>query len=312
VLSELTVPPSALTGYSERVLAPCRWGGKLFALPVVLDTRFGIARRDILAQAGFDRPPASIDELRDYAIALTQRGSNGALTRTGLDVQSIDPRQMFETVLFAFGGDLFRAGRPAFNDPTGVAALQWVADLQLKDRVIDAGFSNPNSTTLPLADGRAAMSIGHNNAWITTSKQRPEVLGQLQPFLLDPAKPSVFAGGTLVTVSAASRHQSAAQALAAFIASPQVSLLGAAQRGNVPALTELETTPYVRDHPLVRFGLDNLKYGRSEGGIPAWLSLREEILNTVQSVTTGRQGAQQALDQLATVADAAIADFGTS
>jgi multiple sugar transport system substrate-binding protein len=312
VLSELTVPPSTLTGYSERVLAPCRWGGKLFALPVVLDTRFGIARRDILAQAGFDRPPASIDELRDYAIALTQRGSNGALTRTGLDVQSIDPRQMFETVLFAFGGDLFRAGRPAFNDPTGVAALQWVADLQLKDRVIDPGFSNPNSTTLPLADGRAAMSIGHNNAWITTSKQRPEVLGQLQPFLLDPAKPSVFAGGTLVSVSAASRHQSAAQALAAFIASPEVSLRGAAQRGNVPALTELENAPYVRDHPLVKFGLENLKYGRSEGGIPAWLSLREEILNTVQSVTTGRQGAQQALDQLAAVADAAIADFGTS
>jgi ABC-type glycerol-3-phosphate transport system substrate-binding protein len=113
-------------------------------------------------------------------------------------------------------------------------------------------------------------------------------------------------------VSAASRHQSAAQALAAFIASPEVSLRGAAQRGNVPALTELENAPYVRDHPLVKFGLENLKYGRSEGGIPAWLSLREEILNTVQSVTTGRQGAQQALDQLAAVADAAIADFGTS
>jgi len=312
VLSELNIPPGGLAGYSERVLAPCRWGGKLFALPVVLDTRFGIARRDILAQAGFDRPPASMDELRDYAIALTQRGSNGALTRTGLDVQSIDQRQMFETVLFAFGGDLFRAGRPAFNDPTGVAALQWVADLQLKHRVIDAGFSNPNSTTLPLADGRAAMSIGHNNAWITTSKQRPEVLGQLQPFLLNPAKPSVFAGGTLVTVSAASRRQSAAQALAAFIASPPVSLAGAAQRGNVPALASLGSTPYVRDHPLVRFGLENLKYGRAEGGIAAWLSLREEVLNTVQSVTTGRQSAQQALDTLAGVANAAIADFGAN
>lgn len=311
VLSELTIPPSGLAGYSERVLTSCRWGGKLYALPVVLDTRFGIARRDILARAGFSRPPTSIDELREYAIALTRR-TDGKLTCAGLDVQSLDPRQLFETVLFAFGGDLFRGGRPAFNDPTGVAALQWLADLQLKDKVIDPGFSSPNSTTLPIADGRAAMSIGHNNAWVTTSKQRPEVLGQLQPFLLNQAKPSIFAGGTLVTVSAASRHQSAAQALAAFIATPQVSLAGAAQRGNVPALAELDNTPYVRNHPLIQFGLDNLKYGRPEGGIAAWLSLREEILNTVQSVTTGRQDAQQALDALAGVADAAIADFGVN
>jgi ABC-type glycerol-3-phosphate transport system substrate-binding protein len=63
---------------------------------------------------------------------------------------------------------------------------------------------------------------------------------------------------------------------------------------------------------LIQFGLDNLKYGRPEGGIAAWLSLREEILNTVQSVTTGRQDAQQALDALAGVADAAIADFGVN
>ncbi|HWN32443.1 MAG TPA: extracellular solute-binding protein [Pseudonocardia sp.] len=314
VLSELRVPPEGLTGYSDSVLSACRWGGKLYALPVVLDTRFGIARRDILAQAGYSRPPANMAELRDYAIALTRRDSGGTLTRAGLDVQSLDPRQMFETVLFAFGGDLFRGGRPAFNDPTGVAALQWIADLQLRDKVIDAGFSRPNATTSPIADGRAALAIGHNNWWVTTQKQRPAVLGQLQPFLLNPAKPSIFAGGTLVSVSAASRRQPAAQALAAFLASAPVSLAAAAQKGNVPALAQLESSPYVRDpaHNLVRFGLENLRYGRPEGGIAAWLSLREEILNTVQSAMTGRQSAQQALDRLAVVADVAIADFGVN
>jgi len=227
--------------------------------------RFGIARRDILAQAGFDRPPASIDELRDYAIALTRRGSNGALTRTGLDVQSIDPGRCSRPCCSPSAATCSAPGGRR-SRPTGVAALQWVADLQLKDRVIDAGFSNPNSTTLPLADGRAAMSIGHNNAWITTSKQRPEVLGQLQPFLLNPAKPSVFSGGTLVTVSApptSVRRPGAGR----LHRQPPGILRGAAQRGNVPPLTELEDTPYVRDHPLVKFGLENLKYGRSEGGI---------------------------------------------
>ena len=314
ILSELRVPTGGLDGYSDSLLGSCRWNGKLFALPVVLDTRFGIARRDILAQAGYDRPPRSMAELREYAIRLTQRDGGGKLLRAGLDVQSLDPRQLFETILFAFGGDLFRDGRPAFNDPTGVAALQWLTDLQLRDRVIDQGFSSPKATTLPIADGRAAMAVGHNNWWVTTTKQRPGVIDQMQPFLLEPDKPSIFAGGTLVSVSAASRHQSAAQALARFMASPDVSLAGAAQKGNVPALAQLEQSPYVRDpkHALVRFGLENLRYGRGEGGIPAWLPLRDELFATVQSATTGRQSPKAALDALAVTANVAIADFGTS
>jgi multiple sugar transport system substrate-binding protein len=156
------------------------------------------------------------------------------------------------------------------------------------------------------------MSIGHNNWWLTTLQQHPENARYLEPFLLTPAKPSIFAGGTLVTVCAASRHQSAAQALAAFIASPEVSLAGASQKGNVPALASLHDTPYVRGNPLVRFALDNLRYGRPEGGVGAWLSIRDDIKTAVQSAMSGRQTAQQALDGLAATASAAIADFGVN
>jgi multiple sugar transport system substrate-binding protein len=154
------------------------------------------------------------------------------------------------------------------------------------------------------------MCIGHNNWWVTTQKQHPENLQYLKPFLLNPAKPSIFAGGTLVTVSAASRRQAAAQALAQFIASPQVSLAGAQQKGNVPALASLKDTEYVRNNRLVQFALDNLQYGRAEGGVGAWLTIRDDVKTAVQSAMSGRQTAQQALDVLAASADAAIADFG--
>lgn len=310
VLSELRTPADQLTGYSDQILKACRWGGKLYALPVVLDTRFGIARTDLLAEAGFSRPPGSLDEIVEYARALTRRNGAGVLQRTGLDVLSADPRQVFETVLFAFGGDLFRGGRPAFNDEAGVAALTWLTDLQQKHKVIDAGFSNTKAVAVPIGDGRAAMCIGHNNWWVTTSKQHPENLKYLQPFLLNPAKPSIFAGGTLVTVCAASRHQSAAQALAAFMASPPVSLAGAQAKGNVPALASLKDTDYVRNNKLVQFALDNIRYGRAEGGVGAWLTIRDDIKTAVESARTGRQSPKDALDQLAATADIAIADFG--
>jgi multiple sugar transport system substrate-binding protein len=310
VLSEIKVGPEALTGYSDQILKACRWGGKLYALPVVLDTRFGICRTDLLAEAGLNRPPSSLEEIREYAIRLTRRDGAGVLQRTGLDVLSADPRQIFETVLFAFGGDLFRDGRPVFNEAPGVAALQWLTDLQQRDKVIDAGFSNTKAVAVPIGDGRAAMCIGHNNWWVTVTKQHPENLKYLRPFLLNPAKPSIFAGGTLVTVSSASRHQSAAQALAAFIASPQVSLAGAQQKGNVPALASLRDSEYVRNNKLVQFALDNLRYGRSEGGVGAWLTIRDDVKTAVQSAMNGRQSPQEALDQLAHNAEIAIADFG--
>jgi multiple sugar transport system substrate-binding protein len=310
VLSELRTPAQGLTGYSDQILKACRWDGKLYALPVVLDTRFGIARTDLLAEAGFSRPPGSLDEIVEYAKALTRRDGAGVLQRTGLDVLSADTRQVFETILFAFGGDLFRDGRPAFNDDTGVAALTWLTDMQQRHKVIDAGFSNSKAVAVPIGDGRAAMCVGHNNWWVTTGKQHPENLRYLKPFLLNPAKPSIFAGGTLVTVCAASRHQSAAQALAAFMATPEVSLAGAQQYGNVPALAQLRDTDYVRNNKLVQFALDNLRYGRAEGGVGAWLTIRDDVKTAVQSAMNGRQSPRAALDQLAASAEIAIADFG--
>src|SRR5450830_1648780 len=54
----------------------------------------GVARMDLLAEAGFDHPPTTVQELRDTAKALTLRDASGTMTRAGFDVQSIDPRQV--------------------------------------------------------------------------------------------------------------------------------------------------------------------------------------------------------------------------
>ena len=49
------------------------WEDSLYGVPIMLDTRFGIARKDILAEAGFDEPPSNWEEMREYAVALTER-----------------------------------------------------------------------------------------------------------------------------------------------------------------------------------------------------------------------------------------------
>ncbi len=49
-------------------------GGEVVSMPWVADTRVLFTRTDILAEAGYDAPPATWDELREYAATLAERG----------------------------------------------------------------------------------------------------------------------------------------------------------------------------------------------------------------------------------------------
>ncbi|MBO0916842.1 ABC transporter substrate-binding protein, partial [Streptomyces laculatispora] len=79
--------------YEKRVLEPSRYDGKLYALPVVLDTRIVVYRKDHFAEAGIKKTPANWAELRAAAKQLTRDG------RVGFDPFSIELRQCWETFL---------------------------------------------------------------------------------------------------------------------------------------------------------------------------------------------------------------------
>jgi multiple sugar transport system substrate-binding protein len=315
VLAKLNLPDaeakSLTTTYPADIVESGKYHGSVYALPIMLDTRFGLCRTDLLAAAGITRPPANLDEVREYAIELTQR-KGGKLARAGLDILTLDTRQMFETILFAFGGTMFTADgrKPTFNDEHGVAALQWLADLVIKDKVIDPGFSNSKATSLPILDGRAAMAIGHNNWWTTMLGTHPEVKGSLTPFVLRKTKSAIFAGGTIVSVSARSKHLGAARALARYLSNPQPSLRESEQRGNVPAALSTRNSAYVKQNPLVQFALANMRYAHHEGGTAAWLQIRSEIKDAVDAALLGQKSPKAALDDLAATARGAIADYG--
>jgi multiple sugar transport system substrate-binding protein len=156
-LDEIGIEVEDLQGQiTEEVLRAGVWEDKLYAVPTMLDARFGIARKDLLAEAGFDQPPSDWEELREYAVALTERDGSGKVTRAGLDVLTLDPRQMFEVFLFSNGGELFSdSGEPAFNSPEGVEALEFIVSLIRDDKVEDIGFA-----ALFLATDEAAYITG--------------------------------------------------------------------------------------------------------------------------------------------------------
>ncbi|WP_410813902.1 ABC transporter substrate-binding protein [Micromonospora sp. 067-2] len=311
-LAELNENASELNQrYNERVVAPGTYQGKVYALPIMLDTRFGIYRKDFFAAAGLTAPPRDFTELREYGRRLTVRGAGGKLTRAGVDILSNDLRQTFLPLMWANGGELFTPdGKPAFNSPQAVGALQLMTDIIRTDKSEDFGFTQPGAATgVALAQGRAAMMVGHNNVWQAIQETAPDLIkdDKIGFFLIANERPALFQGGTLAAVSAKSPHRGAAKALVSFLAGKDASLAANQQRGNVPALKDLAGSDYVAGNKAVQFAMAHLDAAFSEGGVPAWLEIRGDFKAAIESALLGKKTPQQALDDLAAKAQAAIA-----
>ncbi len=143
--------------------------GKLYGLPTYVDmASFLAVNLDALEEAGFDRPPATWSELREYAKAMTKPGRPGLAfpaTTAPVDIN------IFEGIAYANGGRIFdeESGKVTLDDPGVVDALQLYVDLI-------ADGSTPAATSLTetffrdtaqlFGQGRSAMWIGLS--WLNT------------------------------------------------------------------------------------------------------------------------------------------------
>ncbi|MFD5892413.1 MULTISPECIES: ABC transporter substrate-binding protein [unclassified Streptomyces] len=302
-IAELPESLATKHDYEKRVLEPSRYDGKLYALPVVLDTRIVVYRKDHFAEAGIKKTPANWAELRAVAKQLTKDG------RLGFDPFSIDLRQCWETFLFANGGRLFSEDgkKVLFTEAGGVEALQFFKDL-IKDGSADYAKKTDAGAPSNVQTGRASMMMSTSALWVQAKEQNPELIegDKLGAFVLANRRPAMLQGGTLVTQSARSKHPAAARALVEYLATPD-SILGAAkQRGSVPGLRDLNESGYVKENQFVDLSLQNLEHAVSEGGTAAWMEIREKIKPTLEPAIVGGQSAKDAIAELGRLAEAAI------
>ncbi|MEV2247366.1 ABC transporter substrate-binding protein [Streptomyces sp. NPDC049970] len=302
-IAELPESLASAHDYEKRVLEPSRYEGKLYALPVVLDTRIVVYRKDHFAEAGVKRTPADWTELRAVAKQLTTGG------HVGFDPFSIDLRQCWETFLFANGGQLFSSDgkKVLFTGARGVEALQLFKDL-IKDGSADYAKKTDIGAPSNVQTGKASMMMTTSALWNQVKDQNPELVegDKLGSFVLANRRPAMLQGGTLVTQAARSKHPAAARALVEYLATPE-SILGAArQRGSVPGLRDLNDTSYVKENQFVDLSLKNLQHSVSEGGTAAWMEIREKIKPTLEPAIVGDQSAKDAIAELGRLAEAAI------
>ena len=126
---------------------------RYYGMPWILDTKYLFFNRTMLADAGFDAPPATWQELLDQARAIKEKG----IVEYPIVWSWAQAEAMvcdYTTLLSAYGGDFFDGAEPVFQQDGGLEALRFMTDS------LEAGLSNPSSTESLEEDVRRIFSSG--------------------------------------------------------------------------------------------------------------------------------------------------------
>ncbi len=204
--------------------------GKQYALPYYFGSRYNFYRKDLYAAAGV-KVPTTLQEFTDNAKALTTASTSGFY------IGGSDWRNGISWI-FANGGDLAKKENgkwvSTLSDPNSIKGLKMFQELFTSSSHAPVGefdstpwvnINNNESTGKPeaatiIAPGWAHWSIG-DPAGDKKYTWNDNTFGVFVLPGVDGGAAPVFAGGSNIAISAASKHQEGARALLKIIFSPE-------------------------------------------------------------------------------------------
>ena len=208
--------------------------GKNYALPYYFGSRYNFYRKDLYAAAGVE-VPTTLQEFSDVTKKLTDADTSGFY------IGGSDWRNGISWI-FANGGDLAKKDGDTWvstlSDPNSIKGLQMLQDLYKNsshapvtefDSTPWVNINNNESTGQPeaatiIAPGWAHWSIGdlsENEDGDPINVWNDETFGVFVLPGVDGGVAPVFAGGSNIAVSAASKNQEGARELLKIIFSPE-------------------------------------------------------------------------------------------
>ncbi|MTE17654.1 extracellular solute-binding protein [Streptomyces sp. TRM43335] len=265
-------------------------------------TVYGIARSvnslalfyntELLAEAGLG-PPATWEELRATAAALTRGDTYGMAFSAGPDADGV---YQFLPFFWSAGGDESR-----LNGEAGTAALQLWRDLVDEGSASRAVVNwNQQDVNDQFLAGRAAMMI--NGPWqVPSLSEQDDVDWAVSSIPVpvagrDPVPPI---GGTVMTVPKGDgEREERAAGILACLNTEENQLAWAERVNNVPTRTAAART-YRERHPELAAFADLVATARSRtaGVGTRWPAVQDALAGAFQSVLTGRSGPRQALER---------------
>ena len=288
-------------------LATNAWEDHYYGLPLDTNTRVLMYNAEALAAGGIEAPPATFDELRAAATALS-----------GTDVFAFaDNSTSGWNVLpwiWSAGGDITDADVTTatgyLNSPESVAGVQLLVDLYNEESIPDIilGDEGGTPTSEGLATGMYATILDGPWMFPIFADQFPDF--ELQTALV-PAGPGgsiSVVGGESIVMTEGSENKAAAAEFMRFLLSEEAQL-AMAEVGQMPVLSSLgEQLTEIQDY----YGVfvEQLATARPRTPTPAWPRIDEVLLTNIQQAVRGDVTVQEALDTAAAEIDGLLAEYG--
>jgi arabinogalactan oligomer/maltooligosaccharide transport system substrate-binding protein len=299
-LAELSefVTEEEIAQYLAAPFAYNTWGGGIWGLPQVTDAPALMYNKELLAEAGYDAPPATMEELKEVALAVAANGKKGIMPPAGA--------YFFQPFMWAFGGGLIDAETlEILIDSQGTYdAFAYLQDL-IDSGAMDANFDAPNQYTNNMnafKEGNAAMII--NGPWATSDVLSgpafadPDNLG-IAPIPAGPAGQGSPVGGHGYTIYAGSPFVPEALELIRCLNRPENQATLAKELNLIPTVIAAYEDPELAENDILQGFLAQMEVATARPVIPAGGQIYTEFDPQFQAVILGNASPEDAMSKVA-------------
>jgi multiple sugar transport system substrate-binding protein len=298
-------PAIAETDYFEGIWHANHVDGQLFGLPWYVDTRALYYRKDLLAAAGFQAPPATWAEWARMSQALTlDHDGDGRPERYGVTLPA-NPSGVTVPLFLAWqnGADLVNATatEATVTSPAFVEAVDFYAGF-FRNHSSPREVGGLTNFQQAFVDGAFTMFI--SGPWDAQGlhERHPELDGRWAVAPL-PAKTiggsrASMAGGSSLVIFQASKKAQAAWTLIAFLSQPEVQAKFYAATADLPARRSAWQLAGLGAKPEAMAFYAQLQDTRPVPPVPEWEQLADKLGIWTEKVVYGRLSAKEAMTGL--------------
>jgi multiple sugar transport system substrate-binding protein len=238
------VPKTMMADIPASALSAVMYRGRLYGIPVFNSAKHLFYNQRLLREAGFDHPPATLDEFVVQASQLTKPGQWGSIWSWRQSEALICD---WLSIMFTQAGAQFLddQDKAVFDTMGGTEALQWMVDLLYTHRATD-----PASLESTEDDVRKALQTGAYALTYNWEGVLPEANDPTKSLAAPHIRVALLPGGKGVksasvggaegwAILAHSKRKAAAWKLLEYMATPAWQKKAAIMTGNYPIFASL-------------------------------------------------------------------------
>ena len=306
-------PESALADYFPGILATNRIEGQTWALPWYVDTRLFFYRSDLLAAAGFAKPPDTWD---DWLRAMTALKAVGGSVRHAI-LLPINEWQLPVILALQNGALLLRDHDQYgnFQDPRFREAFLFY--LRLFERGLAPPVGNTQMANLYQEFANGAFAIYISGPWnigefgrrLPAALQDQWMTAPLPEFTEATSRPPAgetaearvgasLAGGASLALNRTSPRREAAWKLLEFLAEPEQQAHFYQLTGDLPARQSAWEDPALAGNRYAQAFREQLRQVKATPPIPEWERIANKLAYHAERTIRGQVSADEALAAL--------------